>query len=73
MAEITVADIDQAEAALLDEKGKYHGSGKSAEHKPAFDAAKKHLVTLRQQYRIQEEAAGRRTGKVGGDAVKVEE
>lgn len=69
MAEITVAEVDQAEAALAEAKAKYHGSDKK-DGKAEFQQAKRDVVQLRQQFRMQEEAAGRRTGMVGGDAVK---
>lgn len=70
-AEISIADVDQAEAALSTAKQKYHGSGKSPDHKDEFLEAKRNVVRLRTAWRAQEEQAGRR-GLVGGDAVKVE-
>lgn len=72
MAEISVAEVDQAEAALADAKATYNASEKTEEDAAAFRAAKRQTVELRQAWRLQEEAAGRRTGKVGGDAVAEE-
>ena len=69
---MTIADVDQAEAALAAAKEKYHGSGKAEKHAAEFREAKREVVRLRSAWRAQEEAAGRR-GTVGGDAVKVEE
>lgn len=58
--EITIAEVDQAEAALAAAK-----KGKDPERK---QQAAESLQELRTAYRLQEEAAGRRTGLVGGDA-----
>lgn len=60
MAEISIADLDQAEAELRDAKE----SGDQEWKKTASE----NLASLRQAYRTQEEAAGRRGGIVGGDA-----
>lgn len=70
MADISIAEVDQAEAALADAKSTWYGSDKDPAHRDAFDAAKREVVRVRQAYRLQEEAAGRRGGPVGGDAMK---
>lgn len=72
MPEITIAEVDQAEAALKDTKEAYYASDKAPEESAAFREAKRAVVSLRQAWRLQEEAAGRRSGLAGGDAVKVE-
>jgi hypothetical protein len=72
MSEISLAEVDQAEAALKDAKEAYYASGKAPEETERFREVKREIVAIRQAYRIQEEAAGRRTGLAGGDAVKAE-
>lgn len=68
--EITVAEVDQAEARLKDAKEAYYASDKAPEEAESFRDAKREIVAVRQAWRVQEEAAGRRTGLAGGDAVK---
>jgi hypothetical protein len=58
--EITVAEVDQAEAALAAAK-----KGKDVEKRQAAMDA---LAEVRSAFRLQEEQAGRRVGLVGGDA-----
>lgn len=58
--EITVAEVDQAEAELAAAKK----SKDPARKQQAMDA----LAEVRSAFRLQEEKAGRRTGMVGGDA-----
>lgn len=60
--EITVAELDQAEAELAQAK-----KSKNVERRAE---ASQRLADLRSAWRIQEEAAGRRAGFVGGDAAK---
>jgi predicted P-loop ATPase len=72
MSEVSIADIDQAEAALAAAKEAYYGSDKAEEHREAFQEAKRNVVQLRSAWRTQETAAGRR-GLVGGDAVATTE
>jgi hypothetical protein len=67
--EISLADVDQAEAALADAKAAFYASDKGPEASVPFKAAKLECNQVRQAYRTQEVAAGRR-GPVGGDAVK---
>lgn len=67
MSEVSIAEVDQAEAELAAAKETYHGSDRAEEHRAAFQDAKRKLVELRSAWRAQEEAAGRR-GLVGGDA-----
>lgn len=68
--EISIARVDQAEAALADAKATYYESGKAEEHKAAFDEAKQEVVAARRAWRQQEEQAGRRSGFVGGDVTR---
>jgi hypothetical protein len=66
MADITLAELDQAHARLADAKArKAEGSIDPAEYK----TVKHEVAALRVAYKQQEEAAGRRTGIIGGDAV----
>lgn len=59
--QITIGDVDQAEAALAQAK-----KGKDpAKRQAAMDK----LAEVRSAFRTQEEQAGRRVGMVGGDAV----
>lgn len=60
MAEITIADLDQALARLAEAK---------ANPGPDYKQIKHEVTQLRLAWRRQEEAAGRRGGMVGGDAV----
>lgn len=64
MAEVSIAEVDQAEAALAEAKAAY---ADNPDTKAEFLEAKRQVVAVRQAYRQQEEAAGRR-GRVGGDA-----
>lgn len=71
MAEVSIADVDQAEAALADAKEAHYAPGeRSAEEQQAYDATKEHVVAVRRAWREQEESAGRRGPgvTVGGDA-----
>ena len=73
MAEITIAEVDQAEASLAEAKAAYYAAGgpsSDEETRASFRDKKREVVQLRQAWRVQEEAAGRRGGMVGGDAVK---
>lgn len=72
MADISLAELDQAEARLAEAKGRYFGrkGARNEEHRDAHKQAMQELADLRSKYRQQEEAAGRRTGLVGGDAVQ---
>lgn len=73
MAEISVAEVDQAEARLAEAKAEYYDQGgpdAPEEARAAFRDTKREVVQLRQAWRVQEEAAGRRAGMVGGDAVE---
>lgn len=65
MPDITIADVDQAEAALADAKAR-----KQAGDASDYVNVKRRAVQTRVGWRQQEEAAGRRNGKVGGDAVQ---
>lgn len=69
---ISIADVDQALAALADAKEAYFASGRDPALKPMFDAAKRDLVQTRRAYRILQEADGARVGFVGGDAAPQE-
>ncbi len=62
--EITLAEVDQAEAANLDAKKKARAKSATAEDQAARKTAAAALVEVRSAYRRQEEAAGRRTGFV---------
>jgi hypothetical protein len=64
MAEVTIADVDQAEAALADAKARRE----AGEDVPEYRDVKREAVRARRDWRLQEEAAGRRTGRIGGDA-----
>ncbi len=60
-SEISVAEVDQAEAALLEAK-------KSRKKNiDAFKAQKEETARIRQEWRLQEERAGRRTPGVTAD------
>lgn len=65
MGDLTVGDVDQAEAALVDVKHKHAAGDMSRED---YNAAKRAAVAVRVAWRQQEEAAGNRTGRIGGDA-----
>lgn len=66
-SEITADDLAAHEATFADVKADYRkGKVKADEYR----GAKRGLVSLRAQFRAQEEAAGRRSGFAGGDAVK---
>lgn len=58
--EISKAQLEAAEKHLLEVKK----TGDVEDKKAAMDA----VSALRQAFRLQEEAAGRRSGMVGGDA-----
>lgn len=60
--ELTIADVDQAEARLADAKANLTGQ--------EYRDVKREVVAIRSAWRQQEEAAGRRAGRVGGDAVE---
>ena len=60
--EITVADVDQAEAELVAAK-----KNKKLSDEERADIAQR-VVDVRSAFRQQEVAAGRRAGLVGGDA-----
>jgi hypothetical protein len=68
-ATITSAELDQAEARLRDAKAAKDAGTMELE---AYKAVSAEVVRLRQVYRLQEHAAGRRhqtgAGLVGGDA-----
>jgi hypothetical protein len=66
MSEVSIADVDQAEARLAEAKDKKRADEIDPEE---FRAIKNEVNNLRQAWRRQEEAAGRRGGFVGGDAV----
>lgn len=68
--EVSIARVDQAEAALADAKAVYYESDRAEEHKAAFQEAKQEVVAARQAWRQQEEQAGRRNGFVGGDVTR---
>lgn len=68
--EISIASVDQAEAALSAAKCAFYESGKSEEFRPAFVEAKREVVAVRRAWRQQEEQAGRRNGFVGGDVTR---
>lgn len=68
--EISIAEVDQAEAALADAKSAFYESGKSEELQGAFADAKRDAVAARRAWRQQEEQAGRRSGFVGGDVTR---
>lgn len=72
MSEISIAEVDQALAAMSESKKKYYDSDKSDAHKAEFKENKNRLNELRKAWKLQEEAAGRR-GLVGGDATKAED
>lgn len=61
-SQITVADVDQAEAALIEAKKR------RSKDREGYKAQARETTELRQAFRRQEEAAGRRGGLVGGDA-----
>lgn len=63
--EVSIADVDQAEARLAEAKDKKRAGDLGDEE---FRAVKNEVNNLRQAWRRQEEAAGRRNGFVGGDA-----
>lgn len=63
--EVSIADVDQAEARLAEAKDKKRADEISSEE---FRAVKNEVNSLRQAWRRQEELAGRRNGFVGGDA-----
>lgn len=70
MPELTIADLDQAETRL--QSAKKARRGKRMNHDD-YQNVKREVVAVRRAWREQEEKAGRRTGFVGGDAVKSEE
>jgi hypothetical protein len=72
VSEISIADVDQAEAALAAAREAYYASDKTDADKVAFGEAKRAVVEVRSAWRAQEESAGRR-GPVGGDAVVTNE
>lgn len=69
--EISIAEVDQAEAALADAKNAYRENEDDAAAKETFLDAKRHVVAVRSAWRKQEEDAGNR-GLVGGDATTEE-
>ncbi len=67
MEELTAEDIVGLEAALIDIKAD-HASGAITNEE--YRNAKRALVEARSGWRRQEEIAGRRSGFVGGEAVR---
>lgn len=68
--EISASDLESAEATFAEVKADYASGGDVTTEE--YRAAKRGLVSLRSAFRNQEQAAGRRSGLVGGD-VAVEE
>lgn len=64
--EITLAEVDQAEAALLEAKTAARAKGATDDDQATRKQAANDLVAVRSAYRRQEEAAGRRGGLVVG-------
>lgn len=62
--DITLAEVDQAEAELLDTKAKARKRGATAADTQKYKEAAQATADLRRSYREQEEAAGRRSGMV---------
>ena len=62
--DITLAEVDQAEAELLETKAKARKRGATLADKEKYQKAAKALADRRRSYREQEEAAGRRSGMV---------
>lgn len=62
--EITLAEVDQAEAALLEAKKKARTKSATDADQATRKKAAEKLVELRSAWRRQEEAAGRRSGLV---------
>ncbi len=62
--DITLAEVDQAEAANLEAKTKARAKSATDKDHAARKAAAAALIEIRSAYRRQEEAAGRRTGFV---------
>lgn len=66
--EISVGEVDQAEAALLEAKRKAQRKSATNADQRAYQEAAQELSNVRRAWREQEESAGRRTGLAGGDA-----
>jgi hypothetical protein len=60
MADVTVAEVDQAAAELRDAKKASQDAPNSVPKREAYNAAADRLAEVRSAWRAQEEAAGRR-------------
>lgn len=66
--EITIAEVDQAEAEFLALKKKAQAKSATNATRDEYKEMAREFAELRSAYRFQEEQAGRRVGLVGGDA-----
>ncbi len=69
MSEISIAEVDQALAAMTEAKQRFYDSGKDEALKAEFVDAKNTLNRVRSAWKLQEEEAGRREVAVGGATV----